>query len=126
MRTQRWQDWVMLVLGVWLFVSPFWMMAYASSAGAIAWNSYIMGALVVIFSIAALVNHKLWEEGVNVAIGIWLIAAPFVLGYFFGESLGAGWNQLFVGLLLALDALWVIGKRRMPATPTHSGLTTAH
>ena len=116
MKLQRWQDWVMVLLGVWLVVSPFWMPQYASSSSVMAWNSYIMGALVVLFASAALVHRKVWEEGVNLAIGIWLMLAPFVLGYFFGFELGAGLNQLIVGLLIALDALWVISGRSAGTT----------
>ena len=40
MKMQRWQDWVMLIFGVWVFVAPFWMPAFASRADAAAWSSY--------------------------------------------------------------------------------------
>ena len=48
-RSSRWQEWVSLVAGAWLFVSP-WILAFGSGSGA-AWNAYIVGALVVLFSI---------------------------------------------------------------------------
>src|SRR3954462_15060849 len=107
MQTKRWQDCVMLVVGVWLFLSPFWMAAYASSSNAAAWNAYVMGALVVAFSWAALVNRRMWEEWVNLAVGVWLIIAPFVLAFYAGQ-VGAGWNQIIAGLIVAIDAAWVI------------------
>jgi hypothetical protein len=118
MQTKRWQDWLTLVLGAWLFVSPFWMDAYASTASTAAWNSYIFGALVFIFACAALANRKIWEEWVNLAIGIWIVIAPFVLG-FYGSHLGTAWNHWIVGAVVAIDALWVIGQ-----TPSHTRVGT--
>jgi hypothetical protein len=109
METKRWQDWVTLVLGAWLFFAPFWMAAYASTANLAAWNSYIMGALVFAFSWGALANRKIWEEWVNLAIGVWVLIAPFVLA-FSGTQPGAMWNHVVIGVLVALDALSVIGR----------------
>jgi len=118
MQTKRWQDWVMLVLGAWLFLSPFWMSAYASTAGTAAWNSYVFGALVFIFSWAALANRRLWEEWVNLAIGIWIVIAPFALAFYTHQS-GAAWNHVIVGVLVAIDAIWVLGQ-----SPTHTRVGT--
>ena len=103
----RWQDWVMLVLGIWLFFSPFWMASYAATGDAAAWNSYILGIAVAAFAIAALVSDERWEEWVELALGIWLVIAPFVLG-FWGAERGAAWNQIIVGVLVGLDAIWVL------------------
>jgi hypothetical protein len=110
MKTQRWQDWLMLLFGVWLFVSPFWMPAYASTAGVAAWNSYVLGVLTVIFAWVALASGRIWEEWVNLALGIWLIIAPFVLR-FYGTETGAAWNQIILGILIGADAIWVLGAR---------------
>ena len=46
MKSQRWQDWAMLIFGVWVFLSPLWMPAYASRSDAAAWSSYVLGILV--------------------------------------------------------------------------------
>jgi hypothetical protein len=45
MKTQRWQDWVMLIFGVLLIVSPFVLRFYSSEPGA-AWNQIILGILI--------------------------------------------------------------------------------
>jgi len=108
---QRWQDWVMLIFGAWVFFSPFWMAAYASSAGAAAWNAYIFGALAFIVAWGALATRKLWEEWVNLIIGIWLVISPFVLGFYRAES-GAAWNQVILGVLIGIDAVWVLASYR--------------
>ena len=40
----EWEDWINLVLGAWLFFSP-WIFGYAHAAAA-AWNSWIVGVLI--------------------------------------------------------------------------------
>ncbi len=107
MRTQRWQDWVMLVLGAWIFFSPFWMTGYASNSSVAAWNSYILGALVALFAAIALARAQRWEEWVELGLGAWLVISPFVLMFYSSEN-GAAWNQIIVGVLIAADAIWVL------------------
>ncbi len=107
MKTQRWQDWVILILGAWLFFSPFWMTGYASSGSVAAWDSYVLGVAAVVFAIAALGTGQRWEEWVELVIGAWLIIAPFVLRFYTSEY-GAAWNQIIVGILIAGDAIWVL------------------
>ncbi len=107
MYTRRWQDWVLLILGIWLFVSPFWMAGYASTEGVSAWNSYIFGVLVVAFAWAALAAYRRWEEWVELAIGIWLVISPFVLTFYHAER-GAAWNHIILGVLVVIGALWAL------------------
>lgn len=106
MRAKRWQDWVILVLGAWLFFSPF-LLGYTQTAAAS--NAYVIGLGVALFAILALIDSKLWEEWVNLALGAWLIVSPFVLGY--SNMAGPTWNHIIVGLLIGADALLVITGR---------------
>lgn len=48
-RVAEWEDWVNLALGAWLFISP-WIFGYTALVQP-AWNSYIVGLLVVLISI---------------------------------------------------------------------------
>jgi len=102
-----WQDRVNVVLGVWLFLAPFFGIGAGEPAA--VWNSYIMGAIVALVSLAALSEPHKWEEWVNSAVGAWLILAPFVLN--FSNLAGATWNQVIVGVLIGADAIWAM---RMP------------
>lgn len=52
----QWEDWVNLVLGAWLFVSP-WIFGYIGTAN-IAWNSFIVGALVFLIGIWGVVTAR--------------------------------------------------------------------
>jgi hypothetical protein len=48
-RLRAWQEWVNLLLGIWLFIAP-WVLGFSGLPGA-AWNHWIVGVLV--FLIAA-------------------------------------------------------------------------
>lgn len=100
---QRWEDWVNLVLGAWLFLSP-WVLSYTTAQGA-AWNAYIFGIAIIVFTVWALSIPKPWEEWVNTVLGLWLIISPWVLG--FTAQMAAMWNSIIVGLVvlaLSLEA----------------------
>jgi hypothetical protein len=43
---QPWEEWVNLVLGAWLLVSP-WVLGF-STATALMWNAVLIGALIVV------------------------------------------------------------------------------
>lgn len=56
----QWEDWINLALGVWLFVSP-WFLGYAGTES-IAWNSYIVGALMAVIAIWGIVAARQSSE----------------------------------------------------------------
>lgn len=103
--TKRWQDWTTLILGVWLFLSP-WILGFTGISQA-ATNAYVIGIAVVVFALLALYMPHLWEEWINVVLGVWLIVSPWVLGYA-GVMQAAVWNSVIVGLLVAIFGLWAI------------------
>lgn len=105
MNNKRWQDWVMLVLGVWLFLSPF-ILDYPDYLSTAAVNSFVFGIVVAALALAALMKPQMWEEWVTLVLGLWLIAAPFVLG--FRDEPYATTNHILVGMLIALDAMSVL------------------
>lgn len=99
MTKQRWEDWINLILGVWLFFSP-WLLNYTSTA--VTWNAYIIGVAFVVFTIWALSIPKPWEEWTNTALSLWLIISPWVLG---AETQAAIWNSVIVGILVLAISL---------------------
>jgi hypothetical protein len=68
-----------LMLGLWLFVSP-WMLNY-SQVRVPVWNGDAVGFVVAAFSIAAMLKFTTWEEWGNMAAGFRLIASPWILDY---------------------------------------------
>jgi len=112
MKEQRWQDWINVLLGAWLVLTPFFGIGGIGDVAAI--NSYLTGAAVAIFAIAALSRPQMWEEYINMVLGLWLILAPFALG--FTNLAGPMWNQIIVGLLIGGAALGVTLQKTTPPT----------
>jgi hypothetical protein len=108
MKMRRWQDVVILVLGFWLVISPF-VMQYPELAGIAALNSYVFGCSLMLFAAIALYRPQMWEEWINLVLGIWLLLAPFVLG-FRGDTAALA-NHLLVGVLVVIDTLAIMYPR---------------
>src|ERR1700716_1031949 len=67
-----------LILGAVLFVSP-WIFAF--SAGAVSANANVAGIAIAILAIAALAAFAVWEEWLNLIVGLWVLVSPWVLGF---------------------------------------------
>ncbi len=104
--TTRWQDRVTLGLGAFLFLSPILFGFFVPGGGVEIWHSLVMGGAVIVFSTIALYSVQKWEEGINLAIGIWLVMAPFVLG--FTDASAATLIHMLVGVVVGIDAVWVM------------------
>ena len=98
----EWQDAGNLLLGLWLAVSP-WPLAYASERTPMI-NAVAVGVIIAVAAAGALYAFHAWEEWVNVALAAWLIASPWLLN--FSTLQVATWNQIAVGTLVAILALW--------------------
>ncbi len=98
---KRWQDWANLVLGVWLILSP-WFLGFSGTPAA-AWNAVVVGVVVALMALLHLRGGPMWEEWLNVLLGVWLILSPWLLGF---SGVGnAMWNALIVGVLVGALAL---------------------
>jgi hypothetical protein len=107
--TMKWRresvlDLYKLVLGLVCIISP-WLLAYAGGVARVdAWAS---GVLLVLLSAGALVAFAKWEEWLSLLAGLWMIAAPWVLGFVHTRamhvSIGLG---LAVAFIAALE-LWL-------------------
>jgi phosphoglycerol transferase MdoB-like AlkP superfamily enzyme len=106
--TERWQDWLNLLLAVWLFISP-WVLAFypaaAAQSVAASWDAWVVAVVVAVFSIAALTKAHPLEEWVNIIAGAWLFISPWVLGFYAGHEV-AMWNALLVGAAVFVLAIW--------------------
>lgn len=98
--TARTDNWVTAILGIWMFLTP-WMFsdtAFFSETG-VALNFWIVGAAVAALSFFALQKLQAWEEGLKIALGVWMFLSPWVLG--FSASRPLLWNALISGILVA-------------------------
>ncbi len=109
---RRWQDWITLLLGIWLFVSP-WAIGFHESIPDNSWNFYVVGAGFVVFAALGLASGWFWGEWINLALGIWLILAPWIL--FFNEHHAASAVSIGVGVIATVLSIWRIGQRRPAA-----------
>lgn len=117
----RWQDWLTLVFGLWLFSSP-WLLQYFTARPyttqtAASWNSIIFGAVITGLTVKELYipKKKNWEEWVNLVMGFWLLVSPWILG-FYAQTL-ATLNMVIVGLVIVALSGNVLGRQySRPAT----------
>jgi hypothetical protein len=92
-----------------LFVSP-WVFELASAP---AWNLRACGYAVLTFGIAALAAEAEWEPRANLVLGVWLLAAPWVLDFL--PDTTATWLHLAGGgLVSTLSALELATFERNP------------
>jgi hypothetical protein len=97
-----WQDVLNFLLGVGLFISP-WALGFASEQTA-AWNAHVFGAVIAVIALAAMFAFHDWEEWISAALGAWVIAAPWVLGFStHGTALMA---HVLIGIATLVLALW--------------------
>jgi hypothetical protein len=115
MVAKRWQDRANLVLGSWLFVSP-WLLDYAGSAA--AWNALLMGAGIVTVALIAAYMPKAWEEIINTLLGVWLVVSPFVLG--FAAATTVALHTVLVGILATAFAVWAMASDKRLYKRWHS------
>jgi hypothetical protein len=88
------------VLGAFLFISP-WLFAY--SYGPARADAFAAGAVLALVSLLAIAAFREWEEWVNLAIGCWILASPFVLEFPHRSAMhvavGVGAAVVFLALL---------------------------
>ena len=101
---RNWEDWVGMVLGVLIGLSP-WFAGQTEQLPML--NAFAVGAVVLLLAEMELVDLHRWEETGEILCGLWLIVSPFVFGYAETGTL-AIWHFAFGGIvvLLAVVELW--------------------
>jgi hypothetical protein len=86
-----------IIAGAWLFISPWVYRAYMEPS---AWNSWIVGAAIVLLA-AIRVSNPETTRGLSVVtalLGAWTFVSPWVYAYSFDK--GRFINSLCVGLIV--------------------------
>jgi hypothetical protein len=105
---RTWEDWFGMLLGVLIVVSPWFPFSSHNVIDAerstMILNTFVVGMLV--FGLAQLeyVALQRWEEAAEIALGLWLIASPFILGYS-GDDLLRAWHIALGAIVVLLGAL---------------------
>jgi hypothetical protein len=100
--TRRWQDQLILVLGLWLIVSP-WAFVYAQGSAEMT-NAILSGIVIAVLATFDLYKTYFWAVVVNLLLGIWVAISPWVL-HVTGQRTVL-WNELIVGIAVVVLALW--------------------
>jgi len=101
---------IMVIAGLGLALSP-WYLGYTAESHA-AWDAWIVGAGVALVGALALFMFHEAEEWVNLALGIWAVIAPWLLG--FAVITAAAMAHVIAGLIVAIMAacsLWFTPTR---------------
>ena len=127
MRRQHWQDWLTAIIGIWTFITP-WVLVHTAPAAAtgtavatsaaltgVDWSFHLVGLAIAIVGIAAIVARRLWEEWVDVVLGAWLFASPWILN--FAGSTALRWNAVIMGAAVVILAGWVLLNESSPSRP---------
>ncbi len=105
MKVEHPREWLNMVLAVVLFVSP-WVFGYVGET-MVAWTFWATAVVVAIFSVIALfVESARPVDAVSLILGVWTIAAPWIVG--FAAIKAALWTCVAVGILLAFVAAWEV------------------
>ncbi len=98
----RWQDQVILLLGIWLFVSP-WVLGYASDSPQ-AMNAYVAGLVIAVLAAFDLYKTYVWAVVVNLLVGVWVAVSPWIPAMADRGTMMN--NSVIVGLAVVVLALW--------------------
>ena len=102
--TRHWQDWASYGLALWLAVSP-WLADYAAHDSATA-NAAVCGLVLAVIAHFGGTCEHMSCEWLGLVGGLWLIVAPFVLG--FSEHHVAAINAIAVGACIAFLSAWAL------------------
>ena len=92
----RWASGANILFGAWLFIAP-WVLNYAQDV--ISWNEAIAGATLMILATLRYIRPlgRFWIGWINALIGLWMIAAPFVLNC---QHITAQVNEMTIGTVV--------------------------
>jgi hypothetical protein len=102
---KHWQDVVNALIGAALVLSP-WALGFATETALMA-NAVIVGVALLAVALGAVFVPRAWEEWTQLALGVWAIASPWVLG-FAGTHEVAMRTLLVAGVLVVALALWTL------------------
>ena len=105
------QDWINLICGVLLFVSP-WALGFSHDLMA-ARTAWVGGAIIFVMGAVALAQFAEWEEWIALIVGALVVIAPWMLG--FATIRAALWSSVVLGAIVALSAISEIWAVHHPA-----------
>lgn len=110
----RWQSWVNLILGIILFISPWYSVTWGHPTS--SWDAWIFGVLIVLVAIWALATTvPAAVSWINIVFGAWVFISPWVLGFASVASVIA-WSFWIIGAIVFILAIWAVAQNRNLST----------
>jgi hypothetical protein len=100
--TRRWQDQAILLLGAWLFASPWALGIGAATPAAI--NAFTTGVVMAALAAIDLVRTHVWAVVLNLLVGLWVAISPWMVEALQVPAMAT--NLLVVGVATIVLALW--------------------
>lgn len=101
---KHWQDPLNALIGVGVILSP-WILGFQGEQVVMA-NAVVIGLALIAVSLGAIFVPRAWEEWTEGALGLWLIASPWALG--FSTHRDAMLSAVIAGIVVAALALWTL------------------
>ena len=105
---RSWEDWLGIALGLVIIFAP-WL-TNENHESRVLTSATVTGIAVLMLAELDLVQFRRWPEIGLLACGLWIAAAPFVLGY------GGQSRVLHVGAGVVVAILGAMGMRERPAS----------
>lgn len=102
MKDAKWENWLILAIGIWIFSIP-WTASWgfgSNDINVIMWNFVMIGSCVIMTSIISLRKLKVWPEWLALFMGVWLTFSPLFLIY---------WNNTFLLVNSVLFGMLITG-----------------
>ena len=79
MNRWRWQDYLSVLIGIWIASSP-WALGFADTHAWATWNAGLVGLAVALLAAVDMEFLSKVEEWALVALGAWIAVSPWVVG----------------------------------------------
>lgn len=101
---KHWQDPLNALLGAWMALSP-WVMGFQHQMAPTA-SSMVVGLALIAVALGATFVPRAWEEWTQAALGLWMVASPWILG--FAGQMDVMRVAVVSGIVVMALALWVL------------------
>jgi hypothetical protein len=116
-KQHSWKGLLGALITLWILISP-WVLVHFTMeplGGLALANFFAVGIIMMVISIVPLTTSISWERWIHPAIGIWLIASPWILR--FEDNAALTWNAVVTGaLVLGLSGWGGTAKQHKPGT----------
>lgn len=104
----RRENWISLIVGIWVMLSPWFFPLHGPDSILYARliSDSLTGAVVVGAAAMALQDLQPKSEWIGFVMGIWLIAAPWALGY--SNESAPLWNSTIAGAVIWTAAVFAL------------------